>query len=95
MKGDHSEAASVAGVSFLVGFETEFILLKETRPIPVGVNDADWATSRKLPTGAVETIVLEEIAEALQEAGIELQLIHAEVAPGQVGVFLFLLPIGL
>ncbi|KAJ3490279.1 hypothetical protein NLI96_g1520 [Meripilus lineatus] len=79
-------AAQKAGVSFLVGFETEFILLKETRPKPVAVNDADWSTSRKLPTGQIETTVLEEISDVLQEAGIEVQLIHAEAAPGQYEV---------
>lgn len=58
--------------------------MKETSPKPVEVNHGDWATSRKLPTGHVETIVMEEIADVLQEAGIEVQMIHAEGAPGQV-----------
>lgn len=51
------------------------------------VNRADWATSRKIPTGHVETTILEEIADALQDSGIEVQLIHAEAAPGQVRRF--------
>ncbi|KAJ3490294.1 hypothetical protein NLI96_g1517 [Meripilus lineatus] len=80
------EASEKAGVSFLVGIETEFILLRETRPRPVEVNNAEWATSRKLPTGGIETTILEEISDVLQEAGIEVQLVHAESAPGQYEV---------
>lgn len=74
-----------AGVSFLVGFESEFVLLSSTRPI-VPVNSADWSVSSKLPSGSVEATVLEEIAVNLAEAGIELQMYHAEAAPGQVRV---------
>ena len=52
-----------------------------------GTGTRSCAASRKTPTGKVETIVLEEIAEALLEAGIELQSVHAEAAPGQVRLF--------
>ena len=38
----------------------------------------------KLPSGSIETIVLQEIAENLESAGIELQMYHGEAAPGQV-----------
>ena len=75
--------ANTAGVEFLVGFETEFILLKSTSPIQA-VNTHSWSSSKKLPSGSVETKVLDEIANALQKSGITLQMYHAEAAPGQV-----------
>ena len=71
-------------MSYLVGFESEFVLLKETSPVPIPVNDKDYAVSQKLACGAVETIVLEEIANTLEDAGIEITKYHAEAAPGQV-----------
>ena len=71
-------------MSFLVGVESEFILLSATRPEPVFVNYADWSCSAKTRTGSTEAQVLEEIAECLVGAGIELQMYHAEAAPGQV-----------
>jgi glutamine synthetase len=37
-----------------------------------------------LSSGTVEHKVLHEIADVLHEAGIELQMFHAESAPGQV-----------
>lgn len=77
-------AQEQAGVSYLVGFESEFILLSATKPRIVPVNEADWSVSSKTPSGAIETIVMEEIAVKLLEAGIELQMYHAEAAPGQV-----------
>ncbi|KAI0675657.1 FLU1-II [Trametes maxima] len=80
------EAREKAGVSFLVGVESEFILMSATSPEFVVVNNADWATSAKMRTGSVETTVLEEIAQCLLDAGIELQLYHAEAAPGQYEV---------
>lgn len=80
-------AKEKAGVSYLVGFEHEFVLLKSTSP-PVEVNNADYAVSTKLPAGSVEAKVVEEIADALQDAGIELQKYHAEAAPGQVSLLL-------
>lgn len=79
-------AQDEAGVSYLVGFESEFILLSATKPKVVPVNEADWSVSSKLPSGTVEATVLEEIAEKLEVAGIELQMYHAEAAPGQVSV---------
>lgn len=77
-------AETQARVSYLVGFESEFILLSQTSPQIVPVNRADWSVSSKLPSGSVEAKVMEEIAECLIEAGIEVQMYHAEAAPGQV-----------
>lgn len=77
------DMAKEIGVSFLVGIEHEFILLSETTPKPVAVNPADWSTTAKFPAGAVETLAMEKIVDAIQEAGIEVQMYHAEAAPGQ------------
>ena len=69
-------------LSFLIGVESEFILLKQTNPIIEAVNSHGWSNSPALPSGSVEAKVLEEIADALNTAGIELQMYHAEAAPG-------------
>ncbi|THH13248.1 hypothetical protein EW146_g6942, partial [Bondarzewia mesenterica] len=77
--------AKQAGVEFLVGIETEFILLKSTDPIEA-VNEHAWSVSSALPSGSVAATCLEEIADGLEEAGIELLMYHAEAAPGQYEV---------
>jgi glutamine synthetase len=80
-------AADEAGVGFLVGFETEFILLKEfdmESGKHAAANIYDYTTSAKLTTGAKETVIMEEIVDALLEAKIEVQIMHPEAAPGQV-----------
>ncbi|KZT22877.1 glutamine synthetase/guanido kinase [Neolentinus lepideus HHB14362 ss-1] len=79
------EAKETCDVDFLVGFETEFILLKSVDPIEA-MNNHGWSNSPALPSGAVETKVLEEIADSLQTSSIELQMYHAEAAPGQYEV---------
>jgi glutamine synthetase len=66
-----------------VGFETEFILLKSTDPVEA-VNNHGWSNSAATASGTKEALVLEEIADALQASGVELQMYHAEAAPGQV-----------
>lgn len=71
------------GVEFLVGVETEFILLKSTDPV-MPVTYASWSASRALLSSSVAQKCLEDIADALQHGGIELQMYHAEAAPGQV-----------
>ena len=75
--------ASKRGVSFLTGFEIEFILLKSTLPEAEGISIHDWSTTASIYTGSTGAIVLEEIADALQAGGVELQMYHAEAAPGQ------------
>jgi glutamine synthetase len=67
---------------FLVGFESEFILLKSSRPIEA-VGTHAFSTSESLRSGDVATKVMNEIAKAVQLSGIELQLYHGEAAPGQ------------
>ena len=76
-------AAEELSVEFLVGFETEFTLLKSANPL-VPVNDHQWSTTFAISTGTIETKVLEEIADAIQNDNIELQMYHSEGAPGQV-----------
>ncbi|KAG6330159.1 hypothetical protein ID866_8931 [Astraeus odoratus] len=79
------QAAEIYHARFLVGTETEFILLKSTKP-PDAVNNKGWCASAALLTGAAETQVMNEIAIALIEAGIELQVFHSEAAGGQYEV---------
>jgi len=67
----------------LVGVETEFTLLKSADPL-VPVNGHQYSTTLALTTGTVEARVLEEIADAIQADGIEVQMYHSEGAPGQV-----------
>lgn len=81
-----SRARDTSAVSFLVGFESEFILLKSTSPTPIAVNNADYSVADAYRTGTVENTVMEEICDALQDAGIELHMSHAEAAPGQVSM---------
>ncbi|KAF8331569.1 hypothetical protein F5887DRAFT_1081159 [Amanita rubescens] len=79
------EARTAFSADFLVGFETEFILLKSTRPIEA-INHHGWSGSNGFPSGKIETVAMREIADAIQDSGIELQMCHAEAAPGQYEV---------
>ncbi|TFK47750.1 glutamine synthetase/guanido kinase [Heliocybe sulcata] len=78
-------AKQECNVEFLVGFEAEFILLKSTDPVEV-INNRGYCSSTALPSGSLEAKVLEEIAECLVKAGIDLQMYHAEAASGQYEV---------
>ncbi|KAF8954897.1 hypothetical protein BDZ97DRAFT_1862383 [Flammula alnicola] len=78
-------AKEIAGIEFLVGFETEFILLESTLPVKA-VNQHGWCNAPALPSGTKEAQVMEEISEALTLSGVELQMYHAEAAPGQYEV---------
>ncbi|KAG1733151.1 hypothetical protein EDB19DRAFT_1639816 [Suillus lakei] len=76
------DTAKSYNAAFLVGFESEFILLKSTNPIEA-VNAHGWNSARALPSGTKETEVIEEIARGLINSGIELMMYHSEAAPGQ------------
>ncbi|KAF7354211.1 Glutamine synthetase/guanido kinase [Mycena venus] len=76
-------ARDVSEVEFLVGFETEFILLSSTNPITTIHNLEGYSNTLALPTGSLAERVLEEIVDALEKSGIEVQMYHAEAAPGQ------------
>ncbi|KAJ8589113.1 glutamine synthetase/guanido kinase [Rhizopogon salebrosus TDB-379] len=71
--------------AFLVGVESEFVLLKNTNPVePVNVHG--YSNSQALASGTKETEVMEDIAQGLVESGIELMMYHSEAAPGQYEV---------
>ncbi|KAF8317666.1 glutamine synthetase/guanido kinase [Clavulina sp. PMI_390] len=78
-------AREVAQIEFLVGFETEFILLSSTDPI-TAVNPHGYCDTLKTPSGSIEAVVMRNIADNLNEACIPLQMYHAEAAPGQYEV---------
>lgn len=50
------------------------------------ISTHDWSTTSAIYTDSAGAIVLEEIADALQAGGVELQMYHAEAAPGQYEV---------
>ena len=56
------------------------------------INPHGWCNSPALPTGTKEYQILEEIAESLSLSGVELQMYHAEAAPGQYEVITGPLP---
>lgn len=69
---------------FLVGFETEFILLRKGEDgTVIPGNRHPWSASRATLTGSPESLVLEEVAETLKNAFIRVEMFHAEAAPGQ------------
>ncbi|KAG7094107.1 hypothetical protein E1B28_007723 [Marasmius oreades] len=70
---------------FLVGFETEFILLSSTRPV-VASNIHQWSASDGMLAGSKEATLLEEIGDAMEASGLSLQMLHPEAAPGQYEV---------
>ncbi|OJA19831.1 hypothetical protein AZE42_11259, partial [Rhizopogon vesiculosus] len=79
------DTATSYNAAFLVGFESEFILLKSTNPIEA-VNTHGYCISSALPSGTKETEVMEEIAQGLVNSGVELMMYHSEGAPGQYEV---------
>ncbi|GLB36978.1 putative glutamine synthetase [Lyophyllum shimeji] len=74
--------SSSVGIDFLVGFESEFILLKSTKPVQAASYHS-WTATNGFPSGSVVAKTLKEIADGIQASGIELQMYHAEAAPGQ------------
>jgi glutamine synthetase len=86
-----SDAKATSALSFLVGFETEFVLLKLDSATHVlidnpieAANKHGYCVSAALLAGSKEAACLEEIAGALNSSGVDLQMYHAELAPGQV-----------
>ncbi|KAG6919340.1 hypothetical protein DXG01_006886 [Tephrocybe rancida] len=74
--------SSSAGIDYLVGFESEFILFESTKPVEAASNHS-WTATNGLLSGSVVAKTLKEIANGIQSSGIELQMYHAEAAPGQ------------
>jgi glutamine synthetase len=80
------EAKTASDVDFLVGFETEFILLKSTNPVePISIHA--WSSADALRSGSTSATVVAEMVHAIESSGIEVQLYHGEAAPGQVCSF--------
>ena len=76
-------AKTASDVDFLVGFETEFMLLKSINPIePVSIHA--WTTADSLRSGSIATAVLADMVHAIELSGIEVQIYHGEAGPGQV-----------
>ena len=77
------EAKTASDVDFLVGFETEFVLLKSTSPIePINIHS--WTSADALRSGSMSTKVVADMVQAVELSGIEVQIYHGEAAPGQV-----------
>src|SRR5882762_10329595 len=73
-----------SGVKFPVGFESEFILLKNTNPIePIKIHGSSTSIAQDFSSGTIEAQLLEEIAHALALADIELHHHYSEVASRQ------------
>lgn len=83
MRSSGYREAAAGGIDFLVGFESEFILLKSTKPV-VPLTEHCIMDTKALIAGSLQEKVLEEIGDGIRASGIELQLYHAEAAPGQV-----------
>ncbi len=65
-----------------MGFETEVIFLRSVSPVEP-VNDYSWSESAAILAGTSESQALQEIADALEIAGLVLEMYHSEGAPGQ------------
>lgn len=81
----HSTLESAHSASFLVGFESEFILLKSTSPATPS-NVHQWSATSGLLRSSPEARCMHAIAEALKASGLPLQMYHAEAAPSQYEV---------
>jgi len=76
------EAKTVCDGEFLVGFETEFILLKSTNPLePTSIHAANSADA--LRSGSISTTAVADMVHAIELSGIEVQIYHGEAAAGQ------------
>ncbi|KAE9404814.1 glutamine synthetase/guanido kinase [Gymnopus androsaceus JB14] len=79
------EVKDTCSAEFLIGCESEFILLKSTNPVqPLSVHN--WSASDGLLAGSKGAEIMEEIADSLQASGIKLEVFHPESAPGQYEV---------
>ncbi|KAI0447494.1 hypothetical protein F4803DRAFT_498351 [Xylaria telfairii] len=84
------------GLTFLVGFEVEFTVLERTGDpddkFRMLSNDGhSWSAARTLASWGAEgsfNTVINEILDALHEAGIDVEQFHAEAAPGQYEIVL-------
>jgi glutamine synthetase len=92
------EKASSRDLSFLVGFEIEFIALEPNSDSAspqkyrtIRSDGHSWSTSRVLADWGREgsfSSALEEMVDYLNEATIKIEMLHAEAAPGQYEIVL-------
>jgi glutamine synthetase len=72
-------------VHYLVGFETEFVLLQKTDDNSIkAVSEHHYSASRAIVTGSPAAACIENIVTALEQCGITVEMYHAEAASGQV-----------
>jgi glutamine synthetase len=91
----HSEARSETNTAFLVGFESEFVLLRrgpDGEPTVQPVNRAPWSGTRGLLAGTPEAAALEEMVQSLLAMGIHVEQYHTEGAAGQYEIVTAPLP---
>ncbi|KAI0106389.1 hypothetical protein GGR51DRAFT_167895 [Nemania sp. FL0031] len=88
-------AAATEGLTFLVGFEIEFILLEPTGDDEkfrmISRDGHNWSMARPLASwgaeGSIGTII-GKILEQLEDANISVEQFHPESAPGQFEIVL-------
>ncbi|ROW00776.1 hypothetical protein VMCG_06527 [Cytospora schulzeri] len=88
------EGGARAGLSFLVGFEIEFLLLQRHEDgnyIPLKTDGHSWSVSRFFADPKIPKL-LADIVKALDSMDIFVEQIHAESAPGQFELVLPPLP---
>ena len=79
------DAKQSCDANFLVGFESEFILLSSTNPVEPS-NVHQWSSAAGFLAGSQEATILGEIGSTMRASGLSLQMIHSEAAPGQYEV---------
>ncbi|KAI9172418.1 Protein fluG [Paramyrothecium foliicola] len=84
------EEADRLGLTFVLGFEIELVILKrggEDKYETLNVDGHAWSASRTMEHPAAVT-VLEEAVDKLADAGIYIEMLHPESATGQYEVVL-------
>lgn len=80
----HSGIAE-SGVSYLIGFEIEVVLLKSLQPPePVDGGAHCWSSAFSFRNGAAGLACIEKVVRHLEESNISVEQWHAGSAPGQV-----------
>jgi glutamine synthetase len=83
---DRRQGKKERDVTFLIGFETEVIFLEDGIYPPLAISDHAWSASSSMRSSSVGKAIIEEIYDVLTDAGIDVQQLHAESAPGQYEV---------
>ena len=92
------ERASSFGFSFLLGFELEFVVLEPNADggyRPLRSDGHGWSSTRAIADTGREgsfNSILDELLDTLNQASIEIDQFHTEVAPGQYELVLPPLP---